>query len=227
MAEELVRYELREGVAWIRLDDGKANALSPTALSALDEAFDRAEGEADAAVLGGRPGRFSAGFDLAVMGAGLDPMRALVLQGAELCARLLEFPRPVVAACTGHALAAGALTLLSTDYRVGARGAFKIGLNETAIGMTLPHFAIDLARGRLSKRHFARATAQAEIYTPDTAVDAGFLDDVADPEDLEEVAHDAALRLMAVDRQAFAATKGRGDGDLAKAVRSSGQAEFG
>jgi enoyl-CoA hydratase len=133
----------------------------------------------------------------------------------------------VVIACTGHALAAGALTLLSADYRVGARGAFKVGLNETSIGMTLPGFAIELARGRISKRHFTRATAQAEIYTPDTAIDAGYLDDVADPENLEEVALEAAQRLLGLDRNAFASTKLRGESALAEAVRSSARAELG
>ena len=105
---ELVQYALRDRVALITLDDGKANAVSPALITALDAALDRAEHEAGAVVLAGRPGRFSAGFDLAIMTGGFDAMRALVTAGAEVALRMFLFPRPLVAACTGHALARSA-----------------------------------------------------------------------------------------------------------------------
>src|SRR5438105_13642725 len=125
-----VSLERDGAVAVISIDDGKANALSPDVLSALSEAFDKAEADgASAVLLQGRPGRFSAGFDLSIMTSGVEPMRALVTQGAELLLRVFTYPVPVVAACTGHALAAGALLLLVSDVRVGAEGEFKIGLN--------------------------------------------------------------------------------------------------
>jgi enoyl-CoA hydratase len=227
MAEDVVRYEQRDGVAVLHMDDGKANALSPTAIDALGAALDRAEQEADAVVWVGRPGRFSAGFDLSVMRSGAEAMSGLVIAGAELYARMFEHAKPIVAACSGHALAAGALALLASDWRVGARGEFKIGLNEVAIGMTLPHFAVEMAQARLSKRHFARAAAQAEIYAPDGAVDAGYLDRVVEPEGLLEAAVGEATRLAALPGSAFAATKQRVFGELAERVRRAAHGELG
>lgn len=202
-------YELRDGVAVITLDDGKANALSPQVIDGIDACLSRAEEEASAVLLAGRPGRFSAGFDLSVMTAGIEPMRSLVIAGAELLLRLYGFPRPVVSACTGHALAMGALLLLASDRRVGARGAFKIGLNEVQIQMPLPAFGVEMARDRLSKRHFTQATTQARIYDPETAVDAGYLDATEPPETLLTVAEGIARELGGLPRAAFAETKRR------------------
>ncbi len=133
---DLVQYDLREGVARLSLDDGKANAISHAMLDAVNGALDRAEKEAGAVLIAGRPGRFSAGFDLSVMRSGGAAVGELVGGGARLALRLYEFPSPVVAACTGHALAMGAILLLASDTRLGARGDFKLGLNEVAIGMT-------------------------------------------------------------------------------------------
>lgn len=203
-----VRTEAAEdGVVRILIDDGKANALSPSLLGALNRELDRAEKDASAVVLVGRPGRFCAGFDLSVMGAGGDGMRSLVATGAELCMRLFEFPRPVVAAVTGHALAAGILVVAVCDYRVGASGSFKLGLNEVAIGMTLPHFGREIARERISKRHLDRAVVHAELYAPDAAVDAGYLDAVVEPDAVVATATEHALRLSRLDGSAFAHTK--------------------
>ena len=183
MSTESVHYTLEDAVAVIRLDDGKANALSHELLDATGAALDRAaKEEARGLALVGRPGRFSAGFDLSVMRQGPDEVLKLVFKGADLAVRLFDWPTPVVLGVTGHALAMGAVLLLAADERVGADGAFKIGLNEVAIGMTLPEFALELSRERLSKRHLQRATSGAEIYTPRAAIDAGFLDRVVEPE---------------------------------------------
>ena len=126
----LLTTEIRDDVAVIALDDGKANALSPDMIAAIHGALDVAEKEAKAAVITGRPGRFSAGFDLKVLGGGeLEAAVSLVTAGGELFLRFLEFPLPIVVGCTGHAIAAGAIALMTADYRVGARGDFKIAMN--------------------------------------------------------------------------------------------------
>lgn len=183
MADQVVDYAIEDGVAVLRLDDGKANALSPGVLDALHTALDRALAEeVGAVVLLGRPGRFSAGFDLSVMRQGPKAAIAMVGRGAELGLRLFDCPVPVVIGATGHALAMGAVLLLAADERIGAEGDFKIGLNEVAIKMTLPEFAIALAEERLSRRHLQRAINQAEIYSPREAVDAGYLDRVVPAE---------------------------------------------
>jgi enoyl-CoA hydratase len=171
-----VSFDRDGGVAVLSIDDGKANALSPDVLGALSDAFDKAEADGTSAVLvQGRSGRFSAGFDLSIMTSGVDSMRALVTQGAELLLRIFTYPAPVVVACTGHALAAGALVLLVSDVRIGAEGDFKIGLNEVAIGMGLPIFAIEFARYRMPPSAFDSALL-GEVFAPDDAVCAGYLD---------------------------------------------------
>ncbi len=207
MSDSVRTEDAGSGVVRIHLDDGKANALSPALQDALNRELDRAEKDASAVVLVGREGRFCAGFDLSVMGAGGDAARGMVRGGAELCMRLFEFPKPVVAAVTGHALAAGILVAAVCDYRVGARGPFKLGLNEVAIGMALPHFGREIARERLSKRHFDRAVVHAELYAPDDAVDAGYLDIVVEPDAVVATATEHAQRLAKLDARAFARTK--------------------
>jgi enoyl-CoA hydratase len=182
---DVLTYRLEGSVGVLVLDDGKANVFNDTSIGAIHEALDRAEQEAGSVVLAGRPGRFSGGFDLSVMGSDVGAMQALVRSGAELLLRIWEFPRPVLVACTGHAVAAGAMFLLASDYRIGIEGAWSIGLNEIGIGMPLPVFAVEMARARLDPRAFTRATLHAELYDGAGAVEAGYLD--------EAVAADALL----------------------------------
>ena len=218
---ELVRFDRAGDVARLYFDDGKANAVSPAALAALNAALDRAEKECGAAVLFGRTGRFCAGFDLNTMQQSPEAARALVHGGAELLARMAGSPLPIVVACGGHALAMGALLLLGGDVRIGAAGDFKLGLNEVAIRMTLPGFAVELANERLSKRHLLRATALAELYDPATACDAGYLDRVVPAERLEAEATAEATRLAELPRRAFAETKRALRGPMVERIRSS------
>ena len=173
---------MREDVALITLDDGKANTLSHESIAALREALSLAESESRAVVLSGRPGFFCAGFDLKLARAGHEAMRGLVAAGADMLMQILSFPQPVLMACTGHAMAMGAVMLLSADVCIGAEGPFKIGLNEVSIGMPLPAFVVELARSRLSPRHFFAATCNARIYDPIGAVQAGYLDRICSPE---------------------------------------------
>ena len=168
----------------LTLDDGKANALSFAMLDGLAAGLDTAAQAGKVVVISGRPGRFSAGFDLSVMAAGGEPMLRLLRQGADTAIRLLSFNTPVVLAVSGHALAMGALLCLSADYRVGQRGAYKLGLNEVAIGMTLPWFGIELARARLAPTALSPAVGLAQVYDPDAAVAAGYLDEAVDEADL-------------------------------------------
>jgi enoyl-CoA hydratase len=216
-----VKTELREGIAVVQIDDGKANALSPTVLEGIGAGLDLAEKEAGAVLLVGRSGRFSAGFDLSVLSQGAEAGRDLVSAGGELCARLYELSKPVVAACTGHAIAAGAIVLMAADYRVGARGDFKLGLNETAIGMALPIFALEFAAARLSKRHFERATSQATLYAPEGALDAGYLDAVVEPGAVVDVAFAEAVRLSGLTQPAFALSKRRAHAAVVARIRET------
>lgn len=226
MGAETVRYELRDTVAVITMDDGKANALSPAVIEMLHACLDRAEREAAAVLLTGRDRRLSGGFDLKVMTSSLENMRTLVTAGAELLLRLYLFPRPVVVACNGHALAMGALLLLVADTRIGAAGDFKIGLNEVSIQMPLPVFGMELARARLSKRHFTAAVTQARIYDPQSAVDAGYLDATVQQDQLHDVAFASARQLATLPGPAFRSTKERERGAIVKFIRDTLEADM-
>ncbi len=206
---EIVSFEVSDSVALLRLDDGKANAISPALLEAINQHLDKTERDGLAVVIAGREGKFSGGFDLNVMREGGAVGRALVTGGGRLSLRLGRHPGPVVAACTGHALAMGAVLLMACDLRIGADGPFKIGFNEVAIGMTTPLFLLEQARERMSKRHFHRAVVQAEIYAPGAALDAGFFDQIVSPEKVVEVATAEAARLAAMPREAFVSTRAR------------------
>jgi len=221
MSEKL-RYDLQDDVAVLAMDDGKANALSHAMVDALGAALDRAGREAGAVALLGRSGRFSAGFDLGVMSAGPEAARDLVMAGAELLLRLYELPRPTVIGAEGHALAAGALLLCAADTRLVARGDCKIGLNEVAIGMTLPIFGIELARDRLSKRHFTAAVIQARLYDGEGAVEAGFADRALEAGAVRQEAIAAAAALAAgLDRDARAGTKRKARAAVAAHIRDT------
>lgn len=224
---DIVSYQEIDKVALITLDDGKANAVSPALLEQLDRALDLAESQGKVVLLTGRPGRFSAGFDLSVMGQGGTAMASLVAKGAQLAHRLLKFPTPVVVACNGHALAMGGLLLLSADYRIGAAGNFKVGLNEVAIGMTMPLFGVELARGRLHPAHLGRAVSNAEIYNPQSAVEAGYLDRITAEESLHADALQVASHLAELDMQAHYNTKMRVREPLLTAVAEGIRKEFG
>jgi enoyl-CoA hydratase len=186
------------------------NALSPDLIAAIHERLDAAEQSAQAVMITGRPDRFSAGFNLKIMREG-GPEAAidLVTAGGKLYLRFLEYPLPIVIGCTGHALAAGAIALLTADYRVGAEGEYQIGLNETAIGMTLPEYGVEFARACLSKRYFDRAVVHAEIFDPEGALAAGYLDRVVAPDEVFDAALAEAERLGGLPRGAFAGNKQR------------------
>jgi enoyl-CoA hydratase len=213
---------IEDGVAVLRFDDGKVNALSYAAIEALHAGLDRAEADAEAVCLVGRDGKFSAGFDLSVMNAGPDSARDLVAKGGELIMRVYLHPQPVVAAVTGHALAAGALLVLACDLRIGADVPAKIGLNETSIGMPLPLFALELAQDRLAPKARVRATLGAEVYDPEGAVGVGYLDRVAPAESVVDKAVGEARRLGGYATAAYAITKRTMRQPIVDRVRAAG-----
>jgi enoyl-CoA hydratase len=215
MSEETVSVERRGRVLLATMDDGKANALSTALSGQLRAVIDQAEADDDigAVVIAGRPGRFCAGFDLGVMGSGdLDAVAEMVGAGGALVAHAYGAGVPVVAACTGHAVAAGALLLLGCDHRVGPDAPIKIGLNEVAIGLTLPDWAMAIAAERLSKRHLQASVVNARLVDGQGAVDAGFLDVAVAPDDVIETAVADATALAELDPKAYAMT--------VKAIRS-------
>lgn len=218
---EPVQYELDGAVATVTIDDGKLNVFSIAMLQALHGALDRAERDGAVVLLRGREGCFSAAFDMNVFAAGPEPILEMLTLGATLAERVLSFARPVLVACSGHAIAAGAFLPLAADVRIGADGPFRIGLNEVKIGLTVPSFAIELARGRLAPAHFDAAVVGARMYDPPGAVEAGFLDCVVAADELDQASLAAATTLAELNERAHAATKLRARAETLARLRGA------
>jgi enoyl-CoA hydratase len=196
-----------DGVARITLDDGKANAINERFLTALDRSLTEVEG-ASAVVLAGRAGFFSGGLDLKTLPMlELEPLQATLEQFARVMLRLFTFKRPVVAASTGHAIAGGTVLLLGCDERFGAEGPFKVGLNETAIGLSLPSFVVEMARCQLPAASLHRIVTCGELFAPSDAKAVGLYDHVVSPESVVELAHARAQLLGVLPDRAYADNK--------------------
>jgi enoyl-CoA hydratase len=217
-----VGYELNESIATITLDDGKVNVLGPAMQEAINEALDRAEKDsAKAVVLAGNGRVFSGGFDLAVFQSG-DAKAALGMLsgGFELSVRCLTFPKPVVMAATGPAIAMGSFLLLSGDHRVG-QPKTKCQAIEVAIGMTIPISAIEIMRYRLTPAAFDRGASMAATFAGDEAIAGGWVDEIVEADRVlsraQEVAAQAAETLHA---GAHLATKLKSRDAALKAIRA-------
>lgn len=220
--EERVRYEHNDAISTIVLDDGKANVMSVAMMQELHAALDRAQADKTVVLLTGRNGMFSGGFDLNVFKQDNAAQFNMLKAGAETAERLLAFPAPVVVACSGHAIAMGVFLMLACDIRIGvADGPFKICVNEVQIGMTVPRFAIEVCRQRLTPAHFNRAVITAQPYDPRQAVEAGFLDYVVPAADLMTAAREKAVALSKLVREAHVATKQRAREVTLTALRSA------
>lgn len=220
-----VAVEIGDGVARITLDDGKVNAMSAAMLVAIGEALDAAEQAGAIAVLRGREGIFSAGFDLPTFARGPEATLEMVAAGARLLERLLAFPRPVVSVCTGHAYPMGAFLMLAADARLGVDGPWRIGMNEVAIGLTVPRFAIELARHRLTPPGFARIST-APLFEPREALRLGYLDRVVPADALDDAVREELERLRGLHMDHFASTKVRANEAVLRAVGSAIEAEL-
>ena len=201
-------YEKLDEVSIIRMDDGKANAMGSEMIAEVNEALDRAEEESRAVLITGRPGLLSGGFDLNVIRSGdAASIQSMINVGTKLLMRIYGFPKPIVMATGGHGVALGGFLLLAADYRLGVVGDYKIGLNEVAIGMTLPPFALMLAKSRIANQYLTNAAITANLYDPEGAVQAGFLDEVSDPEELMPRSIQKTQALAQLDPSAFERTK--------------------
>lgn len=204
---DVVIYSLADGVATLTLANGKVNAISPAVIDGLNAGLDQAEKEGAVVVITGQPGMLSGGYDLKVMMSSPENALNLVAAGSTLARRMLAHPQPIIVACPGHAIAKGAFLLLSADYRIGTEGAFNIGLNEVKIGMTMHHVGIALAQDRLSPAAFQRSVINAEIFTPQGAMTAGFLDQVVAADQLLPTAYAVAQQLKQLNMTAHKKTK--------------------
>ncbi|TXI35246.1 MAG: crotonase/enoyl-CoA hydratase family protein [Aquipseudomonas alcaligenes] len=204
---DLISYQLEDGIATLTLNNGKVNAISPDVIVAFNAALDQAVQDRAVVIITGQPGILSGGYDLKVMTSSPQNAVALVTAGSTLARRMVAHPYPIIVACPGHAIAKGAFILLSADYRIGVEGPFNIGLNEVQIGMTMHHAGIELARDRLRRSAFHRSVINGEIFNPEGAMDAGFLDKVVPAEQLMATAVAAAQQLKKINMTAHKNTK--------------------
>ena len=218
---ESVHYNLQDQIATIRIDDGKRNALSPQVLREIYQALDRAQSDRAIVILTGRESVFSAGFDLNVMKHGGVNALRMLRAGYALTTRVMAYPFPVIAACNGHSLAMGVFLMLSADYVIGSRDDFKISANEVAIGLTMPRVAAAMLRHRLNPGAFQRAVTLSESFDVESALGAGFFDELVDPVDLISRAETCAGKFKALDPKAHTASKRRIRAALIRKIRFS------
>src|ERR1700758_5106117 len=196
---ERVHFTVEDSVATITLDDGKVNALSPDMQREINEGLDHAELEGvGAVVIAGNDKVFSGGFDLKVLTGGGRPAIDMLAGGFELAARVLAFPKPVVMACTGPAIAMGSFLLLSGDHLVGSPS-HRVQANEVAIGLTMPGPAIAILKHRLTPAAFQRAVGLAAEFKGESALAAGYLDELVEAGTILARAQEVAKHLTSLD----------------------------
>ena len=215
-----VNLRTKEDISIIQMDDGKVNVFSPDMIQNFNDILDQVPVDKGAMLITGREGMFSAGFDLKVMMSSPENAAAMVKSGFELLMRVFTFPRPVVAACSGHAIALGAFLLCSCDHRIGCKGDFKIGANELRNNMIVPTPILELAKFRLIKSHKQRALLNAEMYLIEDAVAPGYLDEVADQDKLFELAMAKAKDLATLAHPQYLQTKKLDQEDVAAKIYS-------
>ena len=207
-------------VSIIQMDDGKVNVFSPDMIENFNNILDQVPTDKGAMMIIGREGMFSAGFDLKVMMSSPENAAAMVKNGFKLLMRVFTFPRPVVAACSGHAIALGAFLLCSCDHRIGCKGEFKIGANELRNNMIVPTPILELAKFRLIKSHKQRALLNAEMYSIEDAVAPGYLDEVTDYDQLFDLALAKAKDLATLAHPQYLQTKKLDQEDVAAKIYS-------
>lgn len=224
---ERVKYEFADGISRITMDDGKVNVISPEMIEELNAAFDQAESDRGVVLLGGKTGIFSAGFDLKVLRSGDSARIFAMLRGcADLALRIMTFKKPVVTFSMGHSYPAGLFLMLASDLRLGTQGEFAWGFNEVVIGLVLPQYSLELARQRLTPSYYSRATINGELFGPDEALIAGFMDILCSPEETESKALAAAVQLTKINHEAHYLTKLKVRKQYIEDLRSAIEAEL-
>jgi enoyl-CoA hydratase len=196
-------------VALLSRDDGKANTVLVPEFQGLEAALETiAASKASAVVISGRPGFFSAGLNLKALGAmSMQQKQELVSAMGSAVLKLFLFPRPVVAAVSGHALGGGAMFALAADVRLFAEGAFKFGLNEVPAGLFVPTYAIELMRAAVSPAHLTPLVVHGRVINPTEALAMNVAESVHAPDALKAAALARARALGELNGTGYAATK--------------------
>jgi enoyl-CoA hydratase len=200
----------RDGeVAIIALDDGKANALLVPQFEGLQRALDEVlQSNALSVILTGRAGFLSAGLNVKALGGmTIEEKKNLVSAMGHTVLKLFLFPKPVVAAVSGHALGGGAMFALAADTRIFADGPFRFGLNEVPIGLFVPSYAIELARSAVSASRMTDLVVHGRVVSPMEALSMHVAEAVHAPESLRPAAMMRARELAKLSGTGYATTK--------------------
>ena len=158
MSEKIATLKKDGNISTITLDDGKANVFSAEMSSQLSACLDEVPTEEGALIISGRQGIFSGGLDLKTIQSGnMELIKDMSEKAFLLLARLFSFPRPVIAACSGHGIALGTFLLCCCDYRIGVKGEYKIGANEMITNMVIPIPILELIKFRISQPYKYRS----------------------------------------------------------------------
>ena len=221
MTDQLATLTKEGDVSIITLDDGKANVFSNAMISTIDQLLDEVPNDKGALLITGRQGLLSGGFDLKTMTGGeAKDIIEMTVNGFKLLARIYGFSRPVVVASSGHAIALGAFLLCCADYRVGAKGKYLVQANEHRNNMSIPIPILEISKSRISKRHWHRAILNAEAYPIDQSVEAGYLDEVVDEEDLMKRAMEVATDLATLGHPHYQMTKDLDQKDILERINA-------
>jgi enoyl-CoA hydratase len=205
----MVEFEDRGVISVLRMIRGKGNSLNLDLTAAVLDALDRLESSpARAGVLTGQGNTFCAGVDLAALvEGGPDYVRRFLPLFARLLERLMSFPKPLVAAVNGHAIAGGAMLVLTADQRLLARGTARMGLTELKVGVVFSARALEIARFATPPQHLSTLILSARTWAPEEAFARGLVDELVGPEQLLDRACEVAGEMAAVQPAAFTATK--------------------
>ncbi len=197
----------RGGVAVLRMEHGRANALDVELSAGLVQALHDAS-DAKAIVLTGTGSIFCAGVDLVRLTSGGAEYAETFLPALDGALRaLFTFPRPVIAAMNGHAIAGGCILAAACDHRVMARGDGRVGVAELLVGVPFPPLALELMRARLTFSAFQEAVLTGRVYGTESALARGFVDELVDPPALLDRAVEVAAQMGSVPAATFAVTK--------------------
>ena len=222
MSEKLATIETKDDISIITLNDGKANVFSSQMTQDINYCLDKVSNEKGCLIITGKEGMFSAGFDLKTLqGGDVKLIQEMTLTGFKLLSRIFSFPRPVIAACSGHGIALGTFLLCCCDYRIGIKGDFMLGANEMRTNMVIPPPILELIKFRVAQSHKYRAVLGAEMYSLSDGKNAGLIDEIVEPEDLLRTAMEKAMDLATMGHPSYSLTKELFIGEVHKKINDS------
>lgn len=205
----MLRIEDNDGIELLRISHGKANAVDSELLEGLGDALrEVAARKARALVITGSGSIFSAGVDLfKVLSGGVDYLESFVPLLSHVLRELVEFPKPVVAAINGHAIAGGCILACACDYKVMADGSGRVGIPELRVGVPFPAVPLEIVRMVVPRRYLQEVVLLGRTYEPEDARERGLVDEIVSPDELEERALEIAFEMAAVGAESFALSK--------------------